>query len=312
MPSFDVVNYSIRPNKSIQRSIIFECLQELSPILGLAKASYIGLGSIWFTDFQLAHKLLRIRNLVSIEKEKVGAKRAEFNKPFKTVSVKEGLSYDILPELLEVESNSPVVVWLDYDGRLDEENVQDLTLLAEGVPKNSVILFTFNAVPHKYGKPKNRKNVLEDLFGERIADEIQNDRVDDEDFIPILRSLTMKYLQSVVVNSGRVEIFLPAFSIEYRDGMEMLTIGGVLAETKNRKPVEKLISKKGWMGIQDTTIALPPLTHKEVLAMQSALPRRASFTRKNVNSLGFDLEDAQIQAFELYYKYYPSFAEFVL
>ena len=61
MPSFDVVNYSLRPNKSIQRTIVFEAVSILQGWLRLENLLYIGFGSIWFTDFQLAHKFLRVK-----------------------------------------------------------------------------------------------------------------------------------------------------------------------------------------------------------------------------------------------------------
>ena len=56
MRSFDAVNYSLRPSKTIQRQLVFEGVRMLQVALDPVKA-YIGFGSIWFTDFVMAHKI---------------------------------------------------------------------------------------------------------------------------------------------------------------------------------------------------------------------------------------------------------------
>jgi hypothetical protein len=66
MPSFDAVNYSLRPSKSIQRQLVFAGVRALQDSLDPAQV-YVGFGSIWFTDFVMAHKMLRIDDMVSIE-----------------------------------------------------------------------------------------------------------------------------------------------------------------------------------------------------------------------------------------------------
>ena len=56
MDSFNIVNYSLRPSKSIQRQIIFDGVRTLQLNWAHDQAVYIGLGSVWFTDFIMAHK----------------------------------------------------------------------------------------------------------------------------------------------------------------------------------------------------------------------------------------------------------------
>jgi hypothetical protein len=63
MPSFNIVNYSLRTNKSIQRNLVFEGARILKMGLNLRKLGYVGLGSLWFTDFQTAHKALGVRDM---------------------------------------------------------------------------------------------------------------------------------------------------------------------------------------------------------------------------------------------------------
>jgi hypothetical protein len=50
---------------------------------------------------------------------------------------------------------------------------------------------------------------------------------------------------------------------------------------------------------------------REAAVLQSLLPCRTKLTRTDVQNLGFDLEDEQIEAFEIYYRQYPAFAQIV-
>jgi len=50
-----------------RRQLIFDGVRLLQDRLDLERLIYVGFGSIWFTDFMLAHKILRIDDMVSIE-----------------------------------------------------------------------------------------------------------------------------------------------------------------------------------------------------------------------------------------------------
>src|SRR5690242_14750990 len=120
MASFNRVNFSLRPSKSIQRSLVFEGVRRLQECMELDEIVYVGFGSIWFADFQIAHKLLHIRDMISIEADEIAFKRAEFNQPFASVKVIRGLSYDVLPTLY-TDSRlmlNPWLIWLDYTNAL--------------------------------------------------------------------------------------------------------------------------------------------------------------------------------------------------
>lgn len=130
MPSFDSVNYSIRPNKAVERSIVFSDLVKLSRIVDLATHQYLGLGSIWFVDFLMAHKVLGIRSMISIEKDEIGYVRAEYNRPLSCIKVEKGETTKVIPSI-KLE-DSPSVVWFDYDTSIGGPVLSDIGLL---VPK---------------------------------------------------------------------------------------------------------------------------------------------------------------------------------
>ena len=56
-------------------------------------------------------------------------------------------------------------------------------------------------------------------------------------------------------------------------------------------------------------IVTPPLTAKEVTALRGLLPSTSIPTRSDVQALGFDLLDDQIESFSSHYLTYPSFVQ---
>ena len=162
MASFDSVNYSLRPSKSIQRQLVFEGVRILQSHLDLDRLVYVGFGSIWFTDFVMAHKLLGIDDMVSIESNRIGFCRAVFNSPYATVRVREGISSNVLPTLYDdgVIARRPWMIWLDYDCEFNETIRDDTRSVIENVPANSILLITFNGNEMKYGQATDRPERL--------------------------------------------------------------------------------------------------------------------------------------------------------
>lgn len=195
MASFDVVNYSLRPSKSIQRQLVFEGVAKLKSQLDLDRLAYIGFGSIWFTDFVLAHKLLGIDDMVSIECNDVGYHRALFNSPFATVRVRHGFSSAVLPTLYEddIIRGRPWLVWLDYDYEFNATLRDDVVALVENAPANSILLITFNGNEMKYGAAPDRPEHLRGLFGAAVPDDLPKRACKDERMQETLADLSLEY-----------------------------------------------------------------------------------------------------------------------
>src|SRR4051794_8180033 len=114
MASFDKINYSLRPNKTIERALVFKGIKALLDSMAISNAVFVGMGSVWFTDFYIAHRYLGIQDMISFEMDPIGFARAEFNAPFRTVKVVNELSTDGIVKIkaLSEYSNRPWVVWL--------------------------------------------------------------------------------------------------------------------------------------------------------------------------------------------------------
>ena len=311
-PSFKVVNFSLRTNKSIERSLVFEGLKILQEALDFDNALYVGFGSIWFTDFTLAHRLLRIRDMVSIEADEVGAKRAAFNRPFKTVRVEQGDSATVLPTLLDDAGfkDRPWLVWLDYDRSLSAEKVADMRIVIERAPRNTVLLVTLNAELSPIARqPVSRPEELRKLLGSVVPDDVQAADCSGAPMASTLGRLLLDFMVATAAAAGRPGGFVKAFQISYRDGAQMLTLGGVLPAKGARSTAEQIVRASTWPGFPEAEVAAPQLTLRETAALQAELPLPSALTRATVRSLGFDLEDDEIAAFQRYYLYYPTYSQ---
>jgi hypothetical protein len=278
--------------------------------LDITDAVYIGFGSVWFADFVLAHRMLGIQSMISIESDPVTFKRAEFNRPYRTLEVVEGESSDETPRLLDRPelADRQWIIWLDYDKGLDVTKLEELTELVRRLPPNSILLTTFSALARKYGLgPRGSKKVnsLFDLSGpESIS---QKDYDDDDALMRFLAKALEDFLVSKAVQATKH--FVPAFRLLYRDSTPMVTIGGVLPSGASEQAIRKIVSDAKWEGQPADAIEAPPLTVKEIMALQALLPDSKGLARSDVQHLGFDLEDAQLRSFVDHYLNYPSFVQ---
>jgi hypothetical protein len=312
MPSFDTVNYSLRPSKSIQRQLVFEGVRVLQGAVGPAQV-YIGFGSIWFTDFVMAHKVLSIDDMVSIESDEIGYRRAVFNSPYATVRVCQGFSSAVLPALYDDEAitRRPWMVWLDYDSEFDEAKRDDIRSIIENAPVNSILLVTFNGHEMRYGHAPERPELLKRLFGSVVPDDLPKRSCRDDRMQETLADFTIDLMKSIAGELARPGGFIPAFRLIYKDTAPMVTVGGLLPSLGAVRTASGVISEANWPCRPEKPIAAPHLTIREAALLQSQLPCAERLSRVLVQRLGFDLEDDQIEAFERYYRQYPAFAQIV-
>lgn len=313
MASFDTVNYSLRPSKAIQRQLVFEGVRSLQAHLDLERLVYVGFGSIWFSDFLMAHKLLGVDDMVSIEADDIGFQRAIFNSPYATVRVRHGNSFDVLPSLYAdpIIGSRPWLIWLDYDYELNESVRDDIRSVVENAPVNSMLLVTFNGLDRKYGHATHRPTRLHELLGSVVPDELSKDACKDENMQETLANLTLDFMASVAADLSRPGRFVPAFRLLYRDNAPMVTVGGILPAKGAARMATDLVAQPGWGCRPLMAIRAPHLTIREAASLQSQLPCKTPLTRATVQALGFDLEDDQLRAFESYYRQYPAFAQIV-
>ncbi len=282
-PSFTAVNYSLRPSKTIQRALVFEGLRKIQEYIGWKNAVYVGFGSIWFTDFLMAHKNLRISKMISMEASSIGYKRAEFNRPYSFVRLEAGLSFDVLPRLFDEESlrRRPWIIWLDYDKELGEDEIDEIRGAVDKAPDNSALLVTFDASGKRYGENRlQQAERLKQLFGVLAPTRIE--RADNRDlaFGELMATLTSEMILSAATKIARFGGCVPAFKIVYRDKATMVTVGAILPNIRNRERIRSCVEQSDWPGLAKEPVVAPHLTSKEVAVLQAGDPQKpVAFTR---------------------------------
>ena len=313
MSSFDTVNYAIRPNKSVERTIAFAGLVRLSHILDLSKYRYIGLGSLWFVDFIMAHKLLGITDMISMERSEMGYKRSLFNRPISCIKVLAGETTLLIPTL-GLES-MPSLLWFDYDSSIGGPVVRDIELLAPKCAPNSVLIVTISAKKHDLPtKDENDSSIdtetsLRRIAGDLVPTPLAPKRLQPSNYPKLLCEVLTNQLIGATVNSGRSETFIKLFDMVYSDGTPMVTVGGVVASADRVDSIRQLIASPSWEGILTETIAIPPLTMREKLALDQMMPSPLPPTDAEMNRIGFHLKREQIDTYHRHYLHYPMFGE---
>jgi hypothetical protein len=247
--------------------------------------------------------------MISMESNLIGYRRAKFNQPYKTISVRNGTSHEVLPALLKTKSlvKQPWLVWLDYDKGLDEEKTADIRRLIEQAPENTILLVTLPV--SGLGKPHQRSERLKSLLGDVVPDALSKEDCKDEVLSVTLLKLLADFMASCAAGISRPGGFVRAFKIAYRDSTPMITVGGVLPAKGAIAAATTAINYSDWPALCKQPIDAPLLTWREAAVFQSQLPAARAVSRRAIRELGFDLETKQLRCFERYYRYYPIFAQ---
>jgi hypothetical protein len=336
-PSFKRFDYLLRTNKHIERKLVFDVLHAAARRIGLATHWYLGFGSMWFGDFRLAHRMLDINDLVSIEREAFAA-RAAFNKPYSGIVVEAGECTAVLDRLGEERWNRPLIAWMDYDGHVTRDVAANLrTILGKAQP-HSVVVATVNAVRGTYrvrGTTGERREetsvgVVEELLGAGTVDAkfapTQNRAgvyldVSEKLFPRALAEALLVFLASELSQAARVDqgqrlVFVPLFSICHRDGADMVTVGGAVARTSEVASWQECLRVTPALtdnGINPAFLELNmiPVTVKEKIALDACLPYpldEGDFLAQ-ARGVGLELDADELRQYRRYYRHFPVFVE---
>lgn len=313
MFSFDNINYALRPNKVIQRHMAFDGLQMLGAELEFSKFKYIGFGSIWFADFILAHKRLGVNDMLSIEMNEVTFKRAKFNAPFRSIKVVHGHSGLVLDRLTRSRSakRTPWIVWLDYTCGPTTDVRDDIDRVVDHSPGGSVLILTVNVVGRTVGVgPDGRRENLRSIFGDAVAEDAPLAVFQEQNLPATVADCLLTYIGSRCRRLVQRPC-LPAFNMPYRDNAQMLSVGVVLPSSDNEAVIGDIVGRPDWPCFPSVPIETPPLTPKELVALQRLLPEKGAITDADVRKLGFALEPGMLDVYRAHYRRYPSFFQVV-
>ena len=334
-PSFERFDYLIRTNKNIERKLVFDILHAANQRLGFQNHWYLGFGSMWFGDFRMAHRILGIQKMVSIEKEEY-AERARFNLPYGSVRVEAGESLEVLKGFSGDEWRHPVIAWLDYDGAINEDVIQDVDLILDKCSVNSVLILTVNGVRNSYRARKattragTSVGVVESFLGSAsIAARYQPrpnaagvfDDLTADIFPEFLSDALLTYMQHKISKSGRTLgeerlQFKPLYQLHHRDGADMVTVGGAVS-TKNDLDawhqclsINPALFDNGGNPIHNQ-LDLIPVTLKEKITLDACLsyPCEDGAYIASARHAGLKLSDDELRKYLRYYRHFPIFVE---
>lgn len=314
MPNTDTkINYNLRPQKAIERKMFCHLFHELNSIFNLKEYEYIGMGAKYFVDFITFHREFGFKKMISIEADKANEEKYAFNKPLKCIEMKYGFSSEALHEINWVEYTNKIV-WMDYDSFFSDFMLEDIQTIISKLKSGSMFLFSYNS-----SLPRNVSIRLE--YFKKNLDRYCPPDVDKKDLTDTNRDLYVKKIIDSVINNCLFTIngsenednklyYEQVAYFAYRDGAEMITIGGLLLNKEDKDKFDLLnLSASLDFIILDRqappySLVIPPLTFKEMNALLEQLPC-ADF--KQVQICG--LQEEEIQQISKLYRYYPFYLE---
>ena len=314
MRSFEAINYSLRPNKNVERKLIARILNAIgkNARFDWRDYRYLGLGSMWFVDFILMHKSIGINKLVTIEKEHSRAKRVSFNAPYSCVEVKIGMSTSVLRQL---SWENRTIAWLDYDDVLRSYMFDDLNEIIVKSTTGNIVMISVNAEAAQLNVTENDAivdpmTVLKGLVNATYIPTDADQRLSKNQF-PALPGETMfNFMKSSVLNTATGLDFFPLFNFAYSDGSRMVTYGGMIVDANDEKILKGLSLRSSFEFVAQHgqfEIQVPQLTFKEKLELDKRMPCAVA---PKPEDLPFELKPSEIEAYRKFYQDYPMYGEF--
>ena len=304
------VDYSLRPAKAAVRRMIVTALARLNPLVPLESYRYIGMGSIYFRDFQIVHRELGIADMISIEGDSKAEDRIRFNLPLACIDLRMGSTGEILPRLDLDEK--PHIIWLDYESRADQDVFADIDAIVGNCAPGSILIITVNA---DYIRDDDQRESWLSVLG--------NDR--PEPYDPSTRKeyalLSYRAIRGQIDNAldarnagvlspdHRID-FHQTFHLVYADGMQMLTVGGgFVTESDQMKWTACDIEALEFVqtGEQNFGITVPRLTRREIHRLLSEMPNSQGDIDRIAAEVGIPPKAAR--DFARIYRYAPLFVE---
>lgn len=316
----------------LTKKMFCETFSRLSILDSIKSYRYIGMGSAYFSDFSLLHKTLGITKLVSIEgeEEKIDKQRIYFNKPFACIDVIFGTTYRELPLLPWSKWKEKSIVWLDYVDKLIEPMFGDIETVIMNIRPGSVFLISVNIEedderdeknnPRKLTAKEFRFNQLKENVGSEniplsAIDEILSVDKNKEVIREIINNAILSSLRKR--NNGEDEKnqveYKQLFNLYYRDSADMLTVGGIIFNQKQKSQVDVMFKNLEFIrtGEKCFNIKVPKLTYREIHALDKALPNSRTLStgvaRHNEKVIPLSKDD--VRNYASIYRYFPTFAE---
>ncbi|RWQ03312.1 O-methyltransferase [Mesorhizobium sp.] len=319
--SYRSIDYSLRPGKYAERRMISEAVGKIHPFGAVKSYRYIGMGSLWFSDFSHFHKTLGIVDMISIEREAAHRPRFEFNKPLACIQL---IFEDTAIALPALDWTVRAIAWLDYDDRLTKSMLEDARVIASKASPGSVFIISiqvegppvFTALDEDGEETVREVTSVQELRDNFGAGPVPAEALDSDlrgwANAKLVRQMVKSAINAALAarnvgrpNDQKIE-FEQFAAFEYADGAKMTTICGIFVDSGQKN----LLSSCGFNQLsfyksndEATRLIVPILTPREMRMLETRLPGGVS------PALGGNIVPGRdAEAFANLYRYLPSFA----
>jgi hypothetical protein len=297
--------------------MLAEAFRRLSEFGRVDKYRYVGMGSVYFSDIVLFHRALGFRSMVSIEDEDDNSvqDRFLFNLPLsqKSLQLRFGPAGNVLSQLSwDIRS----IVWLDYDQKLTNEKLTDISFVCSKAMSGSLIIVSVNASSVTTDKDDEEELKPIDRFKSAIGSGkvpagITSKSLSGWGMAQACRTIiqneieeALKQKNGILPQGGKMK-YQQLFHFNYKDGAKMLTVGGVLYDEGQQAIVSKCAFDQLDFyrpGDDAHEIRAPLLTFKEIRALDTHLP-------SDIDTCTLPIPKEDIDKYAEVYRYFPYFAE---
>jgi hypothetical protein len=306
------VSYDLRPAKQCERKLILEffaCANECGH--KISDYRYVGMGANRFYDFILMHKQFSIRKMISLEHNQSMYSRAVFNTPFKFLEV---LNQNVSSFALKDTGHKNTIYWLDFDDGIGPGITGDITSIAHNIVENDFLFVTVTGTPTKaYSKLNSagRRDLMQDTLGDYAASVTVED-TETNNFSDAVDKVLRVALQNIFATRAPIG-FRELFRVQYADGLEMVTIGGIISEIATGSAIKNSLMRKApFLYPSDGSrykIGKFDFTEKERALFDLAVTsgRKNSREINTLRRMGF--KDAEMDRYREVLRYYPRYIE---
>ena len=229
MNSYLLTDYSGKLHKRVVRKMLGRLAGRYSACIG-SKMDYIGMGSLFYTDFTEFYGTGCIDGMKSIEDmcdnkgdfDEKKYKRFMLNRPYDEIEL---LPMTVREAVDRISFDKPSMVWFDYDSTVTHETIEEMADVIRRAKKSSMLL-TCNGTQIAYSyKSEGRTldlKVVRECFG-KIAgsgDDTFFDGLTWENFVDNIYKTVTPYYERVVAeknaSEGKNYKLYELSNIEYR------------------------------------------------------------------------------------------------
>lgn len=300
------LNYEVRPCKFAERTMLLAVLQTITNKFE-GKYQYIGFGGLTFTDFKLFHRNLHIDIMHSIEGGSYSEDRLKYNSPYGFIQIHKGMSST---ELTKINFDTKTIVWLDYDGAIEDYTFSDLSLLLRKMPVGSVYIVSCNReLKNKENSDFSSVDEFVDVFKELSPSDLKISDLSASNDYKTIRKMFNKSVRNALKDRnmyGDSVKFRQLFDIIYQEnrGAKMYTYGGIILDYNYEEHLLEVDDFPFIYRGEDEAykIEVPNITLKESLLLNSCIgDENYSDKIKNI------VTESCYQKYLKVYKYLPRF-----